>query len=378
MSFHWPLALLAFLVVPVLIAAYAWGGRRRRRRAVPYSSLALIKVARPAQSAWRRHIPFALILTALAALATAGARPQISTDVPVSATSVILALDVSGSMCATDVSPNRLTAAQAATRNFVKAQNSHIRIGIVVFSGFAELAVAPTTNHQELLKTIDSLTTGRGTTIGSAILKSVDAIAQINPNVAASDATPSPGSPGSGEPGGQPGATPAPGTPPGTVAYAPEIVVLLTDGANTRGVSPLEAAKVAAARGVRVYPIGFGTSNPTSMVCTADQLGGDSFQNLGPGGIPGGGVGGGGGREQRQGNFLGADEPTLRQVASTTGGTYFSASGADQLQHVLSDLPQHVQLQQRQVEISVAFAGLAALLVLLAVAAALRWSTFPA
>lgn len=356
MSFGWPLVLLALLLLPILLAGYLWAGRRRRRRAVTYSNLALIKAAQPPRSAWRRHVPFALMLGALAGLAVAGARPQIVTDVPVAGTSVILAIDVSGSMCSTDVAPNRLSAAQAAVRKFIQNQNPQTRIGLVAFSSFAELTVAPTSNHGDLLHAVDSLTTGRGTTIGSAILKSIDAISAIDSNVDPAD------------PGGD--ANPQ---PPSARAgqYAPEIVVLLTDGANTRGVTPIDAAKVAAARGVRVYPIGFGTSHPAAMVCTADQLGGSSFENFGP-------PGGFGGGTPRRYNFLSADVETLRQVATLTGGTYFSASDADQLQEVLGRLPRHVQVQQRRIEVSAPLAGFAAVLVLLAVGAAVRWSAFPA
>jgi Ca-activated chloride channel family protein len=299
----------------------------------------------------------------LASLAVASARPQIRTDVPVAGSSVILALDVSGSMCATDVDPNRLSAAQAAVRDFVKSQNSSTRIGLVVFSGFAQVAVAPTTEREELFRAIDSLTTGRGTTIGAAILKSVDAIAQINPDVAPADSTT--------EPDGS-GATSTRGS------YAPEIVVLLTDGANTAGVSPEDAAKIAASRGVRVYPIGFGTTNPTALVCTAKQLGGRGFGSFGSGGGGsfGGGFGpGGGGRGQR--NFLVADDATLKKVASVTGGLFFSAKDAKQLQSVLKDLPRQVKVQQRHVEVSVVLVGLATFLLLLAVWAAVRWTTFP-
>jgi Ca-activated chloride channel family protein len=362
MSFDWPFVLLSLLVLPVLLGLYLWAGRRRRKRTVTYSSLLLIKAARPARSAWRRHLPFALLLGSLASLALAGARPQISTDVPESDATVIVALDVSGSMCSTDVQPNRLSAAQDAVRTFVKNQNSHTRVGLVAFSGFAELTVAPTTNHGDLLQAIDALTTGRGTVIGSAILKSIDAVAAIDSNVAPSD------------PGGGVGAAPGqtdetPATPaPHTGGYAPEIVVLLTDGANTRGVSPIEAAKVAAARNLRVYPIGFGTTNPTEMVCTAKQLGGSGFDNFGPGRFGGGPAGS---------NPLVADVPTLQQVASITGGTYFSASDAGQLQKVLAGLPRHVQVQRHEVELSVGLTALAALLVLLTVVAAARWTAFP-
>src|SRR5690348_14242183 len=289
MSFAWPFALLALLVVPALAGAYVWQLRRRRRRAVRYSSVALIRAAGPARSGWRRHAPIALLLAALAALGVAAARPQLSADVPVSRSALILALDVSGSMCATDVTPNRLTAAQTAVRDFVQTQDSSTSIGLVLFSRFAQVAVAPTTDRAPLLHAIDSLTTGRGTTIGAAILKSVDAIAEINPDVAPAD--------------GGPARRPA-------GSYAPEIVVLLTDGANTRGIEPVDAAQIAAQRGVRVYPIGFGTRNPTSMVCTAAQLGGRGVE--GRGGYVGGGLGGR--------NYLVADEATLQQVADVTGG----------------------------------------------------------
>jgi Ca-activated chloride channel homolog len=361
MSFTWPLALLALLAVPLLAGAYVWQLRRRRRRAVRYSSVALIRAAAPRRAAWRRHVPVALLLAALAALGLAAARPQVSVDVPVSESALILALDVSGSMCATDVEPNRLTAAQAAVREFVQAQDSSTSIGLVLFAGFAQVAVAPTTEREPLLHAIDSLTTGRGTTIGAAILKSIDAIAEINPEVAPADqgrADQARADPGGAAPDAGPRA-------PGS--YAPEIVVLLTDGANTRGIEPVDAAEIAAERGVRVYPIGFGTRNPTTMVCTAAQLGGRGFESRG------GFVGGGSGR-----NYLVADEATLQRVADVTGGEYFAAADADRLQRVLEDLPRTVQTQHREIEMSVWLAGLAALLLLGSMWAAARWTAFPA
>jgi Ca-activated chloride channel family protein len=135
----------------------------------------------------------------------------------------------------------------------------------------------------------------------------------------------------------------------------------------------VDAAKIAAQRGVRVYPIGFGTANPAPLVCSADQLGGMSFDGQRPGGFGGGGGGGpGGGR-----SYLVADYATLKQVAAITGGTFFPATDAGQLKGVLADLPRHVQVQKRDVEVSVALAGLAAALVLLGGWAAVRWSTFP-
>lgn len=368
MSFALPYALLGLLAVPVLVAAYLWQLRRRRRNAVRFSNVALIRSVLPRQRMWRRHLPIALVLASLALLGLAAGRPQVRAAVPVSSSAVILAVDVSGSMCATDVDPNRLAAAQEAVRKFVDDQDDRTRIGLVVFSGFAQVAVAPTTDKDDLRKAVDGLTTGRGTTIGAAILKSIDAISEINPSVAPADT----GAAGAG-PDDQAPAPDAPDTPstpsPGPARTVPEIVVLLTDGANTRGVTPQEAAVQAAARGVRVYPIGFGTTNPTQMVCTSDQLGGGLFD--GPPGGFGGGIGPGGR------NFLVVDEQALQTVARTTGGEYFKASDADQLQGVLNDLPKHVDVQERDVEVSVVFAGLAALLLLLGLGLAGRWTAHP-
>jgi Ca-activated chloride channel family protein len=388
MTLVWPWALPLLLTVPALAAAYLWQLRRRRREAVRHPDVSLVRAAAPPSRRWRRHAPVALVLLALALLGLAGARPQVEAAVPVSGRAVIVAVDVSGSMCATDVRPNRLAAAQQAVRRFVSRQDEGTRIGLVVFSGFAQVAVAPTTDRQPLLAAVDTLTTGRGTVIGAAILKSVDAIAEIDPDVApASVDDPGatlPGGPvtsGSTPPSGTPGATagPGPSTGPGAPdarggqgaprGPVPEIVVLLTDGANTRGVTPQVAAKVAASRGVRVYPIGFGTTRPVSLVCTRQQL--DGIEH----GLPRWGGPGTVGRDGH--SFLVIDEPALKEVARTTGGQYFRASSADQLQGVLDDLPTQVQGERRQVEVSPALAGLGLLAVVAAVVLSARWRVFP-
>ncbi|HEY4331571.1 MAG TPA: VWA domain-containing protein, partial [Ilumatobacteraceae bacterium] len=287
LSFATAPALLALLIVPLLLAAYLWQLRRKRKGAVQYSSVALIRQAMPARSRWRRHVPIGLFLAALAALAVGSARPTVSANVPISKTSIILTLDVSGSMCSTDVSPNRLTAAQNAAKEFIKNQVAGTRIGIVAFANFAQVVVPPTTDKKALTSAIDSLTTSRGTVIGAATLQAIDAIAAIDPNVAPIDAAVA----AQADQGGRPnGTTTTPDTTPAPVpadGYVPDIVVLLTDGANTRGISPVDAAKQAAARRVRVYTIGFGTDNPAPMVCSASQLGAGGFDD-------GGGFGGGG------------------------------------------------------------------------------------
>lgn len=372
MSFDQPLLLLLLLGVPLLLLAYLWQLRRRRPAAVRHSNVALVRSAVGPSRRWRRHVPIALVLASLGLLGVAGARPQVRTDVPVFSATVILALDVSGSMCSTDVDPNRLTAAQAAVRSFIETQNEETKIGLVLFSGFAQLAVAPTTSHDDLLRTLDAVTTGRGTTIGAAILKSLDAIAELDPNVAPSDATAGANLDGSSLPKPTPtegsgGATPQ---TPGATPTAPEIIVLLTDGANTRGITPEDAARQAAARGVRIYPIGFGTKNPTQMVCSSAQLGGSTQQRFGGRDAGPGGGGLGGAR-----NFLVVDETALQTVATTTGGEYFSATDAGQLTQVLDNLPRHVTVQQQDVDISAGFIAVAALMLLLGLGLSIRWST---
>lgn len=364
MSFAWPLALLSLVVPPALFGAYWWMLRRRRKQAVRYSSVALLRTVLPRRKRWQRHLPIAMLLASLVALAFAAGRPQVEQDVPYSRTSILLALDVSGSMCSTDVEPNRLTAAQDAARTFVENQSNGARIGLVIFSGFAELAVPPTTDRKALVAAIDSLTTGHGTAIGAAMLKAIDAIAEVNPEV----------SPVGDAPG-----TPAPAAAkPGANGYVPDIVVLLTDGSNNRGITPLDAVPYAVARRVRVFTIGFGTENPASFACTRAQLGGEVFNPGRFGGGGGGRFGGGrfGGRGFGGGR-RGADVPTLQAVAAQTGGTYHSAADAGQLQAAFANLPREVATQKRRTEITWILAALGALLAAAAVAASMRWSPYP-
>jgi Ca-activated chloride channel homolog len=359
MSFAWPLALLSLLVVPLLLGLYWWLLRRRRRQAVTYSSVALLRSVLPRRKRWQRHVPIALLLASLAALGLAAGRPHVERDVPYARTSIILALDVSGSMCSTDVKPNRLVVAQEASRAFVEDQPDEVRMGLVVFSGFAELAVPPTTERSELLSTIDTVTTGRGTAIGGAILKGLDAIAEVNPavqpvgDVYALDDTPTPGS------GGQPRRSDD---------YVADIIVLLTDGRNTRGIEPLDAVPAAVERRVRVYTIGFGTTEPAELACTREQLGGRVF---------GGGFGGGGAGFGGFGGARFADTPTLMAIAEQTGGTYHAAEDADQLGEVFAELPKEVATQRQPTEITWMLAALGALLGAAAVAASIRWSPYP-
>src|ERR1700690_3570478 len=176
MSFSWPWALLAFLVVPLVCGVW-WLTRRRRRRAVVrVTSIALVRAAVPGRSRWRRRVPAALLAVGLAVLSVGAARPQATVPVASSSATIMLALDVSGSMCSTDVKPNRITAAEDSAGAFIKSQTGGPRMGIVVFAGPAFVLVPPTTDTQLLLSALDGLTTSAGTAIGDGILTSLDAI----------------------------------------------------------------------------------------------------------------------------------------------------------------------------------------------------------
>ena len=257
MSFLWPWFLLLLVLGPVLVAFYIWILRRKRRFAVRYSSLSLIREALPKHARWRQHLPFVLFLLAVVCLSTAVARPVAVVRTPLSRTTVILAIDLSRSMCATDISPNRLTVAQEAVLAFIVDQADDIRIGIVAFAGFAELVVPPTNDKDALKEAVENFTTSIGTAIGSATLKSIDAIAEINEAV-----TPSGVHLDAGDDE----------APLEMDFYQPDIIVVLTDGANTHGPLPLDAAHKATDRQVRVYTIGFGTADPGQIVCTPKQL----------------------------------------------------------------------------------------------------------
>jgi Ca-activated chloride channel family protein len=350
MSFSWPWALVALLAVPLLLVARWWLNRRRKRAAVTVSSVALIRAALPGRTSWRRRIPVYLFLAGLLVLAAGLGRPQASLAVPSNTTSILLAIDVSGSMCTTDIAPNRFAVATAAAREFIKAQRDGTRIGLVAFSGIAGLLVPPTTDKDALLDAIGTLKTARGTAIGQAILTSIDAIAESNPDVAATgvdlgDAAPV-----------------APGD------YEPDTIVVLTDGSNTTGVDPATAAEQAAARRLRVFTIGFGTTQPAQMLCTADQVSADSPFGQGP---RGGGFGSFGGRNQE------IDEEALTGVADVTGGRYFRAEDADQLSDVLADLPREIGLHKEDVEITVWFVLAGVLLAFTGAGLALWWNRAP-
>ena len=354
MTFQWIGLLVLLAIVPLLVGLYAWSLRRRRPVAARYSSLALIRDAGPGSSRLRRHLPFALVAAACAALVVALGRPSVVVAVPTNQTTIILALDVSGSMCSTDIAPTRLEAAEEAAIAFVTSQQSHTQIGIVAFSGFAAIVQAPTSDQQTLIDAIKSLTTGRRTAVGSGILAAIDAIAEVDPTIERAVIA--------GRPGSEP-------PPVASGAYAPDIIVLLTDGASNAGPTPADAARQALDRGLRVYTIGFGSVDGGQLDPTCRQ----QFIGNEPGGGFGGGGGGfGGGRFPR-----GIDEDTLRQVADLTGGTYYPAASATELERVFAELPTNLITKREAVEISAGFVGLGGLLAALGLLLGRAWRPLP-
>lgn len=341
MNLLWPGFLLLLGLIPIIVGVYIWILRRRRRYAVRYSSLSLVRAALPKKSSWRRHLPVALFLLGLASLVVALGRPVATVVLPSGQATIVLAMDISGSMCSTDIEPNRLIAAEEAALEFIHNQHSNTQIGVVVFAGFAEIIQPPTRDQNALEDAIRGLDVARRTAIGSGILRSLDAIAEVDESIPPTDF------------GSFSSSTVNP-VPPET--YAPHIIVLLTDGASNAGPWPLDAAQQAADRGIRVYTIGFGTNEGAPFAFCDNWF------------FSGGGFGGGGGGFRR-----GIDEQTLIDIANLTGGEYYQATSASELDDVFMSLPTYLITKRETMEISFVFTALGALLAGAAILLSMLW-----
>jgi len=325
--------LWAFLVVPVYVIVYVLMQRRRQRYALRYASLSLVKDAVGRGPGIRRHIPPVLFLVGLATMVLAMARPVATVMLPSQEGTVILTVDVSGSMRADDLKPSRIEAAKAAARAFVQDQPRNVRIGVVSFSTTASVVQAPTTDREEVLAAIDRLVPQRSTAIGSGILTSLSAISE-QPGATA---TPSPYDALTAP---EPTPTPEP-VPRGT--YAPAVIVLLSDGASNTGPPPLDAAQQAADRGVRIYTVGVGDPNGVIL-----RLGGMSAR-------------------------VRLDEATLKRIAQETDGTYFKADNETNLQEIYKSLSTQLVFKSDQTELTAGVTAVAAVLMVAAGALSLLW-----
>jgi len=341
MTFLWPQLLWLLLALPLLVAAYVLILKRRRKAALRYASLAMVKDAMGAGQRLRRHVPPLLFLVALALMIGAIARPAAVVQLPSQHETVILSMDVSGSMRARDVEPDRLSAAQAAAKAFVSETPRSTRIGVVAFAGTASLVQAPTQSREDLISAIDRFQLQRATAIGSGILVALKAIfpdaefdlrgsnprGDRRPSSALAD---------------KPAAKPAPkAAAPGS--YESAAIILLSDGQATTGPDPIEAARMAAERGVRVFTVGIGTPNGEILV--------------------------GEGWSMR----VRLDEETLKGIAKITGAEYFYAGNAVDLKKIYQSLNSRFILEKKETEITALFAAAAALAALISALLSLIW-----
>jgi Ca-activated chloride channel family protein len=349
MSFASPDLLWLLLLAPLLVALYFW--LLRRSRATVYPNLAIIRAAQTPGGRLRRHVPPLLMLLALMVLVVAVARPSATVVLPSQYKTIVLAIDTSGSMRATDVEPSRISAAQTAAKAFVQEVPKDVRIGIVEFGATASQVQVPTSNREDLVAAVDRFILQRGTATGSGLYASLamlfpDAGIDLEKLVGgrSPEAVTAAGRNSRGKPlGAQADKEPAPlpAVPPGS--YESGVIILLSDGRRTTGPDPLDAAKMAADRGVRVYTVGFGSKEGGSV-----DFGEYSF-------------------------YLKLDEETLKAVAGVTRGEYFHAGTAADLRKVYEELKNKLVLERRQTEVTALLSAAAALLSVLAGLFSVLW-----
>jgi Ca-activated chloride channel family protein len=333
MSFIWGRFVWLLLLVPVLIGVYILMQRRRQKYALRYASLSLVKEAIGRGPGKRRHIPPLLFLVGIAVMCVGVARPAATIMLPSEQGTIILTMDVSGSMRADDIKPSRLEAAKAAARTFVEKQPQNVHIGVVSFSDNPAVVQAPTTDHQAVLAAINRLTPQRGTGIGRGILASLDAIFETP------GATPIPPS---RDPFSRLQPTPT-FTPVPHGTYAPAVIILLSDGQNNVAPAPLDVVAQAVGRGVRIYTVGVGS--PQGAVLHVE---GFSMR-------------------------VRLDEDTLKHIAEKTDGSYFKADSESDLRDIYGKLGTQLVFKPEQTELTAFFTGFAAVLLLVAGMLSLLW-----
>jgi len=349
MRFLWPDLLWLLLFIPALVAAYVHALRRRKKAAIRYASLLLIRDALAPGQGIRRHVPPALFLLAMTALILAVARPTAVVMLPSESLTLVLAMDVSRSMRAEDVAPNRLSAAQTAAKSFIEELPRHIRVGIVSFAGTAAAVQTPTEIKEDLIAAIERFALQRGTATGNGLMLSlamlfpddgIDLPAAIYDgdfSPRAGRAVPIDRARKADKAGKRDFKPVAPGS------HASAAIVMLSDGRRTTGLDPLAAARMAADRGVRVYTVGFGTREGARL-----HFEGWSFYAI-------------------------PDEETLKAVAQITGAEYFHAGNADDLRKIYQNLSAQFTLERKETEVGALLSAAAALLVLGAALLSLLW-----
>jgi len=337
MTFIWPDLLWGLIALPLLIVLYVWLQRRRKKTTLRYANLGLVREALGKSVAWRRHLPPALLWVAIAALLFAAARPAAVITLPSQQETIVLAIDVSGSMRAADVLPDRMTAAKEAAKAFVADLPRSVRIAVVQFAGTAAVVQAPTLSRDDVVAAIDRFQLQRGTAIGSGIVLSLATLfpdAGIDLSQITGQREMPPGPNDKPRPEFKP-------VPPGS--YGSAAIILLTDGQRTTGPDPVEAAKMAADRGVRVYTVGVGTKE-------GETIGFEGWSMR-----------------------VRLDEDTLKSIATLTHADYFYAGTADDLKKVYQGLSTRLIVEKKETEITALFAAVGALLVVIAASLSVWW-----
>jgi Ca-activated chloride channel family protein len=337
MTFIRPDMLWGLILLPLLVLLYVWLQRRRKKTTLRYANLGLVREALGRSVAWRRHLPPALLWVAIAALLFAAARPAAVITLPSQQETIVLAIDVSGSMRAADVLPDRMTAAKEAAKAFVADLPRSVRIAVVQFAGTAAVVQAPTLSRDDVVAAIDRFQLQRGTAIGSGIVLSLATLfpdAGIDLSQITGQREMPPGPNDKPRPEFKP-------VPPGS--YGSAAIILLTDGQRTTGPDPVEAAKMAADRGVRVYTVGVGTKE-------GETIGFEGWSMR-----------------------VRLDEDTLKSIASLTRADYFYAGTADDLKKVYQGLSTRLIVEKKETEISALFAAVGALLVVIAASLSVWW-----
>lgn len=347
MRLIWPEFLWCFIVILLLPLAYLWLLRRRRQAAIRFSSLTIIRSSMSRWGVWRRHVPPALLWLGLVFAVFGLSRPTAQVTLPADYMTLVLAVDVSRSMLAEDVEPNRIQAAQRAVKEFLQELPNNMRAGIVSFAGTAQLVQQVTDDREALIEAVDRFKLQRGTATGSGLLLALstllpDSGVNLQAAIYGEDF---------GRWGG--GRTPAPlvaPTPPTNTkspvapgSYENGAIILLSDGRRTHGPDPFAAAKQAAERGVRVYTVAFGTVN---------------------GFIPG---------WDGSNFYTRVDERALQGIAKITEGEFFRAENSKDLTQIYSHLSSKFSLERKETEVTALFGVMSLILVLLALGLSLLW-----
>lgn len=344
-TFLWPQLLWLLLAVPLLVLLYLWLMRRRKQVVLQYASLSIVREALGKGVNWRRHVPPVLLLLSIAIMLLAASRPVASIVLPSTQQTIILAMDVSGSMRAEDVQPNRLVASQNAAKAFLAELPRHVKVGIVAFAGSAQVVQPVTLSREDLVTAIDKFQLQRATAIGSAIVVSLSELfpeQRINLGDMTYSRNTDPFAP-KGRALDQPRPDDKPFTPVAPGSHTSAAIILLTDGQRTTGVDTAEAAKMAAERGVRVYTVGVGTVD-------GEIIGFEGWSMR-----------------------VRLDEESLKEVARTTQAEYYHAGTAENLKKVYETLSSRLTVEKKETEISGLLALAASILALFSAGLSVLW-----